>query len=99
MKSKLGLLPIIAALMGGLDSPFMGEKRNNIRPQDIDTTPKEKPIPKGCQRFSAPACCSSIQFRWLLRANWKEAAKPTSPCPCSNIRFDQRRGRYHEAAN
>jgi hypothetical protein len=40
----------------------IGNDSNDLRPQDIDTTPKEKPIPKGCKRFyfdRGGICCKS----------------------------------------
>lgn len=51
MKGKLGLLAMTADLMGGLDSPFMGERKNSLEPKDIDTTPKGPIIPNGCSQY------------------------------------------------
>jgi hypothetical protein len=49
MKGKLGLLAMTAALIGG--GFGMDNERNSIRPEDIDTTPKEPVIPKGCSQY------------------------------------------------
>lgn len=47
MKSKLGMLAVMAAIM---DSGY-AENSNSIRPEDIDTTPKEPVIPNGCSQY------------------------------------------------
>jgi hypothetical protein len=59
MKSKLAtILPLLmmAENMGNMGS----NSKNYLRPEDIDTTPKEKPIPKGCKRYfynKTGLCC------------------------------------------
>lgn len=58
MKGKLGMLAVMAAMMGS----GYAENSNSIRPEDIDTSPKEKPIPKGCKRYyynKNGICCKS----------------------------------------
>ena len=49
MKDKIGLLALAAALLDG--GYGMNNGSNSLRPEDIDTTPKKKPIPKGCKRY------------------------------------------------
>ena len=52
IKSKLALLPFLITAMGGdLDNLCIDNSKSNLTPQDIDVKPKEKPIPKGCQRY------------------------------------------------
>lgn len=48
MKSKLGLLAMTAALLSGGYEP--GINKSSLRPEDIDVSKKEPPIPKGCHR-------------------------------------------------
>lgn len=58
MKSRLALLAIAAGLAAG----GFGNDRNCINPKDIDVTPKEPPVPKGCERYyynKAGICCKS----------------------------------------
>jgi hypothetical protein len=58
MKGKLGMLAIMTAMMGS----GYAENSNSILPEDIDTTPKEKPVPKGCKRYyynKNGICCKS----------------------------------------
>jgi hypothetical protein len=49
MKSKLGLLAMTAALLSGGYEPG-GSSKNSLRPEDIDVSKKEPPIPNGCRR-------------------------------------------------
>lgn len=51
MKGKLGLLAMAAALMSGGYEPNAINNGNPLLPEDIDTTPKMPPIPKGCKRY------------------------------------------------
>lgn len=50
MKSKIGMLSVIAAIMGGEHGNGYHDV-NNLTPKDIDVTPKDTPIPKGCKRY------------------------------------------------
>ena len=47
MKEKLGMLAVMAAMMGG----GYAENSNDLAPQDIDVKPKEPIIPKGCKKY------------------------------------------------
>jgi hypothetical protein len=47
MKGKLGMLAVMDAMMGS----GYAENSNSILPEDIDTTPKEPVIPKGCSQY------------------------------------------------
>jgi hypothetical protein len=49
MKSKLGLLAMTAVLLSGGHKPG-GSSKSSLRPEDIDVSKKEPPIPKGCRR-------------------------------------------------
>lgn len=40
------MLPL--ALMSDM---FLAENKQDLRPEDIDVKPKEKPIPKGCKEY------------------------------------------------
>lgn len=54
MKDKLGMMGFISAMMsmGEGDILGMGKKPDNdLNPKDIDTTPKQQPIPKGCKEY------------------------------------------------
>ena len=60
MKDKLGILSMMAAMMA--TSGYV-ENSNPLTPKDIDTTPKEPPIPKGCERYyyNKDGICSKSQ--------------------------------------
>lgn len=45
MKSKMLMLALMAGAFGGTAN------KSDLRSEDIDTTPKEPPIPKGCKRY------------------------------------------------
>lgn len=47
MKSQLGMLAVMSMMIGS----EYADNSNDLRPEDIDTTPKEKPVPKGCQEY------------------------------------------------
>ena len=48
MKGKLGILAVMAEMMA---SSGYAKNSNSISPKDIDTTPKQPPIPKGCKEY------------------------------------------------
>ena len=70
MKGKLGLLSMTAALIGG--GFGMDNEKNSIRPEDIDTTPKEPIIPKGCQKYVFKESFGTLE---VIATNEKSAMK------------------------
>jgi len=48
MKNILGLYAAAVAMAG--PNTYL-PNGNNLKPSDIDVTPKELPIPKGCKRY------------------------------------------------
>jgi hypothetical protein len=48
MKNKIGLLAALSLMSGIFGS---AKNSNNLRPSDIDITPKEPQIPKGCKKY------------------------------------------------
>lgn len=73
MKGKLGLLAMTAALIGGgFGMDGMGNERNATRPEDIDTTPKEPIIPKGCKKYVFKESFGTLE---VIAMNEKSAMK------------------------
>jgi hypothetical protein len=61
----------LASLLAGMDSSMdtMSMRgRNTMTPEDIDVTPKKKPIPKGCKEFD-------IEGIKIIALNEKSAMK------------------------
>lgn len=50
MKSKLGAIMMVAALIEGMNTP-LGNNSFGRNIKDIDLSKKEPPIPKGCQEY------------------------------------------------
>lgn len=50
MKEKLGLIATLSLLSGVYDTPN-SDVKNNLKPEDIDVTPKEPILPNGCQYY------------------------------------------------
>jgi hypothetical protein len=62
------------ALMGN-DPVLLANDSNFLKPEDIDVTSKEKPIPKGCERYyynREGICCKSESEVYF------DALKPSS---------------------
>lgn len=51
MKKGLGTIMMAAALMADLNSPLDRNSKSDLKPEDIDVTPKEPILPKGCQYY------------------------------------------------
>lgn len=65
--SVLALASLLAGMDNSIDRMSM-HGRNPIRPEDIDVTPKTKPIPKGCKVFE-------IEGVSIIALNEKSAMK------------------------
>lgn len=67
-----GMLPILlasAAVSGALDEGF------KLDPKDINTTPKDLPLPKGCKKYSYSGfeCVASSEKAALKKyRKWKD---------------------------
>lgn len=53
MKGKLGMLGLMAGIVAlgemGYSDPNKGD--NDLKPKDINITPKQPPLPKGCKEY------------------------------------------------
>ena len=90
MKSILASSLIFAALLES--DPFAGSKQNKTREEDIDFTPKEPPVPKGCKKYSFHGGFETIASseksalkkynKWLASQNkksWENETKSGNP--------------------
>ena len=51
MKKGLGMIAMAAALMADLNSPLDRNSKSDLRPENIDVSPKEPIIPKGAKAY------------------------------------------------
>lgn len=51
MKSRLGLYALTSFALAHSYNPLERKSKNDLRPQDIDITPKEAVIPNGCKEY------------------------------------------------
>ena len=62
---KIGNIMALALMAESFDQSFLiddNKGKNKLSTKDINTTPKEKPVPKGCQRYyynENGICCKS----------------------------------------
>ena len=77
MKGKLGMLAVMAAMMGG----GYAENSNDLAPQDIDVKPKEPIIPKGCKKYVFKESFGTLQ---VIAMNEKSAMKKYNKWVASN---------------
>lgn len=72
IKGKLGMLAVMAGMMGSR----CAENSNSLCPEDIDTTPKEPPVPNGCKRhyFNKYGECPKGQHLVYFDAMKKKSA-------------------------
>ena len=68
MKGKLGILAAMAAIMGS----GYAENSNPLRPEDIDVSPKEPIIPKGCKKYVFKESFGTLE---VIAMNEKSAMK------------------------
>ena len=68
MKNKIGQLALMAAMF----SQFGESSLPRTNPEDIDTTPKEPVIPKGCQKFTFVESWGTLE---VVAMNKKSAMK------------------------
>ena len=71
MKNKLAYVAMMAALLSS--SYETGENNSNpLRPEDIDVTPKEPIIPKGCKKYVFKESFGTLE---VIAMNEKSAKK------------------------
>lgn len=68
IKGKIGMLTLIAAMMGG----NYAENSNDLQLKDIDVKPKEPIIPKGCKKYVFKESFGTLE---VVAMNKKSAMK------------------------
>lgn len=80
MKSQLGMLAVMSMMMGS----EYADNSNSIKTEDIDTRPKEPPIPKGCQKYVYKESFGTLE---VIALNEKSALRKYNKWCNANSKF------------
>ena len=72
MKKGLGMLAMAYAIMADLNSPLDKNSKSDLRPEDIDVSPKKKIIPNGCKKYVFKESFGTLE---VIAMNEKSAMK------------------------